>query len=112
MFTTSTSWGVAQGFAPGRVPRMYCSFSPSALMMWLKASSSMAMEAIIMVRASSRVRSAPLGGKEGIDIFKILHSAARLGARTGCAAGKALPPFHPMRLEPPCSALTRRRPGT
>jgi hypothetical protein len=70
LLTVSTSRGQAQGLAPGKVPKIYCSFSPSALRMWLKASSSMAMDAIIMVRASSRVISAPLGGKEGIDIFK------------------------------------------
>lgn len=68
LFTSSTSCGPAQGFAPGRVPKMYWSFSPSALMIWLRASSSIAMEAMIIVSASSRVRSAPLGGKEGIDI--------------------------------------------
>jgi hypothetical protein len=28
------------------------------------------MDAMIMVKASSRVMSAPLGGKEGIDILK------------------------------------------
>jgi hypothetical protein len=47
---------------------MYCSFSPSALIIWLRASSSMAMEAMIIVKASSCVKSAPFGGKEGIDI--------------------------------------------
>jgi hypothetical protein len=30
----------------------------------------MAMDAMIIVRASSRVISAPFGGKEGIDISK------------------------------------------
>jgi hypothetical protein len=38
------------------------------LRIWLKAASSMAMEAMIMVKASSRVMFAPLEGKEGIDI--------------------------------------------
>jgi len=41
----STSLTVAAGpLSPGRVPRIYCSFSPSALRMWLRPSSSMAME--------------------------------------------------------------------
>lgn len=31
--------GGSGGVTPGRVPRMYCSFSPSALMMWLRPSS-------------------------------------------------------------------------
>jgi len=41
----STSPTVAEGpLRPGRVPRIYCSFSPSALRIWLSPSSSMAME--------------------------------------------------------------------
>ena len=70
LLTASTSWGQAQELTLGIVPRIYCSFSPSALRIWLRASSSMAMDAIIMVKASSLVISAPFGGKEGIDIGK------------------------------------------
>jgi len=69
LFIDNTSWGQAQGSVPGRVPRIYCSFSPSALRIWLKASSSMAIDAMIIVKASSRVIFAPLGGKEGMDIL-------------------------------------------
>ena len=42
----------------------------------------MAMDAIIMVRASSRVIFAPFLGKEGIDIFK--NSIDRPGGRRDC----------------------------
>ena len=95
LLTASTSWGPAQGFVPGRVPRIYCSFSPSALRMWLRASSSMAMEAMIMVRASSRVMSAPLGGKEGIDIIK--SSIARPGGAGAEIRGRLrVPLLYPM----------------
>jgi hypothetical protein len=65
LWIASTSWELV----PGRVPRINCRFSPPALRIWLRASSSIAIHAIIMVRASSRVIFAPLGGKEGIDIF-------------------------------------------
>ena len=38
------------------------------------------------------------------------YSIARPGSKPGrvCAAGKPLPPFHPMRLEPSCDTGTRR----
>ena len=54
----------------------------------------MAMDAIIMVRASSWVISAPLGGKEGIDILKPI-------VRPGVAGSKmcgriSMPPSYPM----------------
>ncbi|OUM99373.1 MAG: hypothetical protein BAA04_10200 [Firmicutes bacterium ZCTH02-B6] len=47
--------GVAGGVTPGRVPRTYCSFSPSALMMWLSPSSDKAMDAKIKLMEFSRV---------------------------------------------------------
>ena len=89
---------LAQGLRlPGSVPKIYCSFSPSALTMWLSASYSMAMEAMIIVSASSFVISAPQGGKEGIDIA--YDSNHRSGKRRMYGAYSA-PPVYCMRPAP------------
>jgi hypothetical protein len=53
---------------PGMVPKMNWSFSPSALVIWLRLSSSIAMEDIIRLIASSRVSGGLIDGKLGCDI--------------------------------------------
>ncbi len=49
-----------------------CIFSPSALMMWLSATSSSAIDVKMALVASSRVKTVPGAGNAGIDIGIIL----------------------------------------
>jgi hypothetical protein len=66
----STSFTVAGGpLRPGIVPKIYWSFSPSVLIIWLNPSSSMAMDTRIWLMASSRVKSGSKTGNLGSDMI-------------------------------------------
>jgi hypothetical protein len=55
LLTFMTSSRSAAFSRPGRVPSTYCSFSPWVLRIWLRLSSSAAMEEIIPLMLPSRV---------------------------------------------------------
>jgi hypothetical protein len=69
-FTARTSLTDEDPLIPGIVPRTYCIFSPSALIIWLNPSSSIAIEVRIRFIASSLVIAGLRFGKLGCDINK------------------------------------------